>query len=64
VVLLQRDSLFALAERSFQPVPVKVDVIAQLAVLVSNAPGSELLSADGSNPGNLADVTARCLESV
>jgi hypothetical protein len=60
VVLQQRDSLLALAERIFQPEPVKVAVIAQLALLVSDT--SEHLSADASQPGNLADVTARCLE--
>jgi hypothetical protein len=62
VVLEQRDSLLALAERIFQPEPVKVAVIAQLALLVSDS--SSPVFTGGSDPGNLADVTARCLNSV
>jgi hypothetical protein len=62
VVLEQRDSLLALAERVSQPEPVNVAVIAQLALLLSDS--SSPVYAGGRGPGTLADVTTRCLDSV
>lgn len=62
VVLEQRDSLLALAERIFQPEPVEVAVIAQLALLLSDP--SSPVYAGGRDPGILADVTNRCLDRV
>jgi hypothetical protein len=62
VVLEQRDSLLALAERLFQPRPVQVAVVAQLALLLSDS--SSPVYAGGNDPGSLAEVTARCLDGV
>jgi hypothetical protein len=62
VVLEQRESLIALAERVFQPAPVEVAVVAQLALLLSDS--SSPAYAGGNDPGSLADVTTRCLRSV
>ena len=62
VVLEQRESLIALAERLFQPAPVKVAVVAQLALLLSDP--SSPAYAGGRDPGSLAEVTTRCLHSV
>jgi hypothetical protein len=62
VVLEQRESLIALAERLFQPAPVAVAVVAQLALLVSDS--SSPAYAGGIDPASLAEVTGRCLRSV
>jgi hypothetical protein len=62
VVLEQRESLISLAERLFQPAPVKVAVVAQLALLLSDS--SSPVYAGGGDPGGLAEVTTRCLHSV
>ena len=62
VVLEQRDSLLALAERIFLPEPVDVAVIAQLALLLSDS--SSPVYAGGRDPGILADVISRCLDRV
>jgi hypothetical protein len=62
VVLEQRESLVALAERLFQPAPVKVAVVAQLALLLSDP--SSPAYAGGRDPGSFAAVTTRCLHSV
>jgi hypothetical protein len=62
VVLEQRGSLIALAERLFQPAPIEVAVVAQLALLLSDS--SSPAYAGGNDPGSLADVTARCLHRV
>ena len=61
VVLEQRESLIALAERLFQPAPVEVAVVAQLALLLSN---SSSVYAGGRDPGGLAETTTRCLDIV
>ena len=58
VVLAQRESLLALAERLCQPAPVELTVVAQLAVLVSD-PGSPAY-VGGREPAGLAELTARC----
>ena len=42
VVLEQRESLIALAERLFQPAPVQVAVVAQLALLLSDSSESRV----------------------
>jgi hypothetical protein len=62
VVLEQREPLIALAESLFQPAPVKVAVVAQLALLLSDS--SSPVYTGGSDPGSLAEVTARCLHGV
>lgn len=62
VVLEQRESLIALAERLFQPAPIQVAVVAQLALLLSDS--SSPAYAGGNDPRGLAEVTARCLNSV
>jgi hypothetical protein len=62
VVLEQRESLAALAERLFQPAPVDVAVVAQLALLLSDS--SSPVYAGGRDPGSLAQVTAICLHRV
>jgi hypothetical protein len=62
VVLEQRESLIALAECLFQPAPIQVAVVAQLALLLSDS--SSPAYAGGRDPGSLADVTTRCLHSV
>jgi hypothetical protein len=61
-VLEQRESLIALAERLFQPAPVQVAVVAQLALLLWDS--SSPAYAGGRDPRSLADVTTRCLHSV
>jgi hypothetical protein len=62
VVLEERESLLALAERLGQPAPVDVSVIAQIAVLLSD-PSSPVFQG-GKRPQGLAAVTARCLQSL
>ena len=62
VVLEQRDALLALADRMFQPAPVNVAVIAQLALLLSDS--SSPVYAGGRPPPTLVEVTTRCLASV
>jgi hypothetical protein len=62
VVLEQRDSLLALAERLDQPAPVDVVVVAQIALLLSD-PSSPVYQG-GQHPQDLAAVTARCLQSL
>jgi hypothetical protein len=62
VILDQRESLIALAERLFQPAPIQVAVVAQLALLLSDS--SSPAYAGGRDPRSLADVTTRCLHSV
>ena len=62
VVLEQRESLIALAERLFQPAPVEVAVVAQLALLLSDS--SSPVYAGGNDPGSLAELTTRCLHSL
>jgi len=62
VVLEQRGPLIAFAERLSQPAPVKVAVVAQLALLLSDS--SSPVYAGGRDPGSLAEVTTRCLQSV
>jgi hypothetical protein len=62
VVLEQRESLLALAERLGQLEPVEVAVAAQLSLLVSD-PASPVY-AGASDPGGLSKVTARCLDRV
>ena len=62
VVLAERDSLFALAERLGRPEPVEVAVAAQLRLLLSDPSSPALVGR--SDPGELAEVTARCLERV
>ena len=62
VVLEERESLLALAERLGQPEPVEVAVAAQLSLLMSS-PASPVYAC-GSDPGELAEVTSRCLDRV
>jgi hypothetical protein len=62
VVLEQRESLLALAERLRQPAPVEVAVVAQLVVLLTD-PSSPVF-AGGNHPDRLAEATSRCLQSV
>ena len=62
VVLEQRESLRALAERVGQPEPVEVAVAAQLSLLMSD-PASPVY-AGGNDPAELADVTSSCLDRV
>jgi hypothetical protein len=62
VVLEQRDSFLALAERLGQPAPVDVAVVAQIALLLSD-PSSPVYQG-GQHPQRLAAVTARCLQSL
>ena len=62
VVLEERDALLALAERLGQPEPVAVAVAAQLSVLMSD-PSSPVYDG-GCDPGELAEVTSRCLDRV
>jgi hypothetical protein len=62
VILDQRESLIALAERLFQPAPIQVAVVAQLAMLLSDS--SSPAYAGARDPRSLADVTTRCLRSV
>ena len=62
VVLEERDSLLALAERLGQPAPVDVPVVAQIALLLSD-PWSPVYEG-GKNPRRLAEVTVRCLQRL
>ena len=62
VVLEQRDSLIALAQRLLRPAPVEVAVVAQLALLLRDS--SSPVYAGGRDPDGLAEVTGRCLASV
>jgi hypothetical protein len=62
VVLEQRDSLVALADRLLRPAPVEVAVVAQLALLLRDS--SSPVYAGGTDPEGLAEVTGRCLASV
>jgi len=62
VVLEQRDSLLALAQRLGRPEPVEVAVAAQLSRLIS-APSSPVY-AGGNDPGELAELTSRWLDRV
>jgi hypothetical protein len=62
VVLEQRESLLALAERLGQPAPVDVPVVAQIAQLLSDP--SSPVYAGGKNPQGLAEVTVRCLQCL
>jgi hypothetical protein len=62
VVLEQRDSLIALADRLLRPAPVEVAVVAQLALLLRDS--SSPVYTGGSDPEGLAEVTGRCLASV
>lgn len=61
-VLEERDSLLALAERLGRPEPVEVAVAAQLSLLMSDP--SSPVYARGNHPGELAEVTSRCLDRV
>jgi hypothetical protein len=60
VVLEERESLLALADRLGRPEPVEVAVAAQLSQLLSD-PSSPAFEG-GSDPSELADLTARCLD--
>jgi hypothetical protein len=62
VVLEQRESLLALAERLGRPAPVNVAVVAEIAVLLCD-PSSPVYEG-GKRPQGLAVVTARCLQSL
>ena len=62
VVLAERDSLLALAERLGRPEPVAVAVTAQLSLLLSDPSSPALVG--GSDPSEFADVTSRCLDHV
>ncbi len=62
VVLEERDSLLALAERLAQPAPVDVPVVAQIALLLSD-PSSPVYEG-GKNPRGLGEVTERCLQRL
>jgi hypothetical protein len=61
-VIEQRDSLLLLAERLDQPAPVEVAVVAELALLLSDA--SSPAYAGARDPRGLAEITARCVHSV
>jgi hypothetical protein len=62
VVLEQRESLLALAERLGQLAPVAVPIVAQIAVLLSD-PCSPVYQG-GKDPRGLAEVTSRCLQGA
>jgi hypothetical protein len=62
VVLEQRDSLCALADRLGEPAPVEVAVVAQLSLLLSD--GSSPVYAGGRDPAGLAEVTTRCVHAI
>jgi hypothetical protein len=62
VVLDQRESLLALAERLREPAPVDVPVVAQIALLLSD-PSSPVYEG-GKNPRSLAEVTVRCIQRL
>jgi hypothetical protein len=59
VVLEQRESLLALAERLGQPAPVDLPVVAQIALLLAD-PLSPVYQG-GTDPQGLAEVTVGCL---
>jgi hypothetical protein len=62
VVLAQRASLLALAERLDRPAPVEVRVLAQISVLLSD-PCSPVYQG-GKHPQGLATLTAGCLQRL
>ena len=62
VVLEERDRLLALAERLGRLEPVEVAVAAQLSQLLSDPLSPAFVG--GSDPGELADLTSRCLDRV
>jgi hypothetical protein len=62
VVLEQRELLVGLAQRLFQPAPVDVAVVAQLAVLLSDR--SSPVYEGGTNPSGLAEMIARCQRKI
>jgi hypothetical protein len=62
LVLEQRESLLALAERLAQFEPVDVAVVAQLELLLTD-PTSPVYTGGG-DPHRLAEVTSRCLDSA
>lgn len=62
VVLEQREAFAALADRVFQPAPVDVAVVAQLALLLSDS--SSPVYAGGRDPGSLAEVLQSVWEGV
>ena len=62
VVLEERDSLLALAERLGRLEPVEVAVAAQLSQLLSDPSSPAFVG--GSDPHELADLTSRCLDRV
>jgi hypothetical protein len=62
VVLEQREPLLALADRLRHPAPVAVPVVARIALLLSD-PLSPVYQG-GTQPQGLANVTARCLQSL
>jgi hypothetical protein len=62
VVLEQREPLLALAARLEEPAPVAVPVVARIALLLSD-PSSPVYQG-GTHPRGLADVAARCLQSL
>lgn len=62
VVLEQREAFAALADRVFQPAPVDIAVVAQLALLLSDS--SSPVYAGGRDPGSLAEVLQSVWEDV
>ena len=62
VVLEERESLLSLAERLGRPAPFEVAVVAQLALLPSDASSPGYVG--GRDPGRLAEIMARCVHSV
>jgi hypothetical protein len=62
VVLEQRESLLALADRLAQSAPVAVPVVARIALLLSD-PSSPAYQG-GMHPRGLAEVTVRCLQCL
>lgn len=62
LVLEQRESLLALAERLARFEPVDVAVVAQLELLLTD-PTSPVY-AGGGDPHRLAEVTSRCLDGA
>jgi hypothetical protein len=62
VVLEERDSLLALAERLGRLEPVEVAVVAQLSQLLSDPSSPAFVG--GRDSHELADLTSRCLDRV
>lgn len=62
VVLENRNSLFALADRLEQPAPVEIAVVARLSLLLSD--GSSPVYEGGRDPAALAEVTAECVHAI